>query len=163
MDILASAAAEMMVTPSPITTITNLLNADGIAELHKKRKNKSLDDTANKFSRVLAPNLQRWRYHETFYPSIDRAYFANSDFKLCLNVLGLDSVTIGNRAQWAEIRSLISHKIGRPRRFSSVFLHSEREKLHENRRELRASKPMISCHSPVTVFDSTTKIFHLIF
>lgn len=97
---------------------------------------------ANKYSTVRGDNLScclsssltsRWCTFEWFYSAIDYPWFAKREFVEYLNHVGLGHVPRLSRVEWGVIRS----SLGKPRRFSELFLHEEKQKLKQYRQSVR--------------------------
>ncbi|KAG5541502.1 hypothetical protein RHGRI_021357 [Rhododendron griersonianum] len=97
---------------------------------------------ANKHSTVQGDNLscclsssltRRWCTFEWFYSAIEYPWFAKREFVEYLNHVGLGHIPRLSRVEWGVIRS----SLGKPRRFSKLFLHEEKEKLKQYRQSVR--------------------------
>jgi hypothetical protein len=78
-------------------------------------------------------NSINFLYCEFFEPDIDYGYFSKNDFIECLKELELEKVNNLTRYEWNIIRGCL----GKPRRFSKVFLKEEREVLNKYRENVR--------------------------
>ncbi|XP_038889337.1 protein ALWAYS EARLY 2-like [Benincasa hispida] len=77
--------------------------------------------------------VRRWFIFEWFYSAIDYPWFARREFVEYLDHVGLGNIPRLTRVEWGIIRS----SLGRPRRFSEIFLHEERMKLQRYRESVR--------------------------
>ncbi|XP_058224285.1 protein ALWAYS EARLY 2-like [Rhododendron vialii] len=76
---------------------------------------------------------RRWCTFEWFYSAIEYPWFAKREFVEYLNHVGLGHIPRLSRVEWGVIRS----SLGKPRRFSELFLHEEKEKLKQYRQSVR--------------------------
>lgn len=74
---------------------------------------------------------------EFFYSFLDRDFFQENEFIACLKLLRLDHVQRLTRTEWSIVRGIMGFQIGRPRRFSPIFLRGERQKLYSYRNGTR--------------------------
>ncbi|KAK4769059.1 hypothetical protein SAY86_027209 [Trapa natans] len=76
---------------------------------------------------------RRWCIFEWFYSAIDYPWFAKREFVEYLNHVGLGHIPRLTRVEWSVIRG----SLGKPRRFSEIFLSEERQKLEQYRDSVR--------------------------
>ncbi|KAG6394794.1 hypothetical protein SASPL_145384 [Salvia splendens] len=100
-----------------------IASIDGRA--HNSKKNMSIC--------LSNPHLRRWCIYEWFYSAIDYPWFAKREFVEYLYHVGLGHVPRLTHVEWGVIRS----SLGKPRRFSEMFLKEEKEKLNQYRDSVR--------------------------
>lgn len=85
------------------------------------------------FRHLSSSMVRRWSTYEWFYSAIDYPWFAKREFVEYLNHVGLGHIPRLTKVEWGVIRS----SLGKPRRFSGIFLLEEREKLWQYRESVR--------------------------
>ncbi|XP_030503611.2 protein ALWAYS EARLY 2 isoform X7 [Cannabis sativa] len=100
----------------------------------KRKVNKNFTLPEEKLSCFLSSTMvRRWCTFEWFYSAIDYPWFAKREFEEYLNHVGLGHIPRLTRVEWGVIRS----SLGKPRRFSELFLREERKKLKQYRESVR--------------------------
>lgn len=75
-------------------------------------------------------------FAEWFYSSIDRPYFLQEEFHLCLKHLGYPDDLLLSKTEWTGVRA----SMGRPRRLSKRYVNQERKKLNQYRSVVRKAQ-----------------------
>ncbi|XP_062084771.1 protein ALWAYS EARLY 2 isoform X3 [Humulus lupulus] len=100
----------------------------------KRQVNKYSALAEEKLSCFLSSTMvRRWCTFEWFYSAIDYPWFSKREFEEYLNHVGLGHIPRLTRVEWGVIRS----SLGKPRRFSELFLREERKKLKQYRESVR--------------------------
>mmetsp|Transcript_13751 Transcript_13751/g.25943 ORF Transcript_13751/g.25943 Transcript_13751/m.25943 type:complete len:544 (-) Transcript_13751:840-2471(-) len=94
-----------------------------------------LNDFAQQVSSLypVSPKVMFWCRCEWFYSYVDRGFFCHNEFEKCLNVVLKGFIDDLPLREWRAIKALM----GKPRRFSSAFVHGERQRLYKYREAIK--------------------------
>eukprot|EP01130_Rhizamoeba_saxonica_P010528 TRINITY_DN4319_c0_g1_i2.p1 TRINITY_DN4319_c0_g1~~TRINITY_DN4319_c0_g1_i2.p1 ORF type:complete len:476 (+),score=73.42 TRINITY_DN4319_c0_g1_i2:70-1497(+) len=101
--------------------------------IHSQKRNKN---DQNVFS-LPQKKLRNWTTFEWFYSDIDMGWYLQDEFKDCLMELGYGNLERLTSIEWKYIRFLLYKNMGKPRRFSPLFIAQQREKLSNHRKSTR--------------------------
>ena len=94
------------------------------------------------------PSRRLFAMVESFYSTVDRAYFNQNEFQEDLDALGLSHVQTLTRTEWSRVRAVM----GRRRRMSPAFFKEERRRLEEYRQLVRDVQQGIIMEPPPGIF-----------